>query len=245
MIGKIDHIGIAVSSLESGLAFWAESLGLEVEGMETVESEQVKTAFLAIGESRIELLEAHGRGGAVARFLEKHGPGVHHITLSVESLDTALAHLTQRGIRPVGELPRTGASGRRVAFLHPRSCGGVLLELVERPASARKRAASQLAPGAAVLLYLRDPQEKQWGVLRRLDANGVVLEGVDLASFEDWIAQIERGEASVVGPSVTFVPTTRLEKILLDRSSGDLPSLADRFLRRTGRTVQQVLDAID
>jgi len=241
MICKIDHIGVAVTSLESALAFWADSLGLQVEGMETVESEQVKSAFLTVGESRIELLEPHGEGGAVARFLDKRGGGVHHVTFSVTDLDAALAHLRQREVRLVGEAPRVGAGGHRVAFLHPASCGGVLVELLERPALPCKPAAAPLAPGAAVLLYLRDPQEKQWGVLRSLDANGVVIEGVDLASFEDWIAQIERDEASVVGPSVVFVPTTRIEKILLDRSSGDLPSLAERFERRTGKSVQQVL----
>jgi methylmalonyl-CoA/ethylmalonyl-CoA epimerase len=243
MICKIDHIGVAVASLESALAFWADSLGLQVEGMESVESEQVKTAFLKVGESRIELLEPQGEGGAVGRFLDKRGGGVHHITFSVTDLDAALAHLRQREVRLVGEAPRVGAGGHRVAFLHPASCGGVLVELVERPAPPRsKSVAAPLAPGAAVLLYLRDPQEKQWGVLRSLDANGVVIEGVDLASFEDWIAQIERNEASIVGPSVVFVPTSRMEKILLDRSSGDLPSLAERFERRTGKTVQQVLD---
>ena len=80
-----------------------------------------------------------------------------------------------------------------------------------------------MGPGSTVLLYLREPQEKLWGVLRKLDPSGVVLEGIDLASFDDWIAQIERQEESVVGPSVLFVPMGRLEKILLDRSSGSLP----------------------
>jgi hypothetical protein len=92
-----------------------------------------------------------------------------------------------------------------------------------------------------VLLYLHQPQEKLWGVLRRLDATGVLLEGIDLASFDDWVAQLERAETSVVGASLVFIPMTRLERILLDRSSGDIPSLAERFEQRTGRTVQEVL----
>jgi hypothetical protein len=102
-----------------------------------------------------------------------------------------------------------------------------------------------IAPGASVLLYLREPQEKMWGVLRRLDPAGVVAEGIDLASFDDWLAQIERREESVVGPSVLLIPMGRLEKILLDRSSGHLPSLAERFERRVGKTVQEVMDEID
>ena len=92
-----------------------------------------------------------------------------------------------------------------------------------------------------MLLYLRDPQEKLWGVLRRLDASGVVIQGIDLGSFDDWLAQLEKADENVVGPSVLFVPMGRLEKVLLDRSSGELPSLAERFLRRTGRTVHEVL----
>jgi hypothetical protein len=128
-----------------------------------------------------------------------------------------------------------------VAFLHPKGTGGVLLELVQE--RARAAALNEFAPGAAVLVYVREPQEKLWGVLRRLDATGVVVEGIDLASFDDWIAQIEREETSVVGPSLLFLPANRLEKVVLDRSCGDLPSLAQRFARRIGRTVQEVLDA--
>jgi hypothetical protein len=126
-----------------------------------------------------------------------------------------------------------------VAFLHPASTGGVLVELTDagRPAQPR-----DIVPGQPVLAYLREPQEKLWGVLRRLDAAGLLLEGIDLTSFDDWVAQIERGEDSVVGPSVLFVPALRLEKVLLDRSSGKLPSLADRFRARTGRDVHDVLD---
>jgi hypothetical protein len=95
----------------------------------------------------------------------------------------------------------------------------------------------------AVLAYLREPTEKLWGVLRRLDPAGVTIEGVDLASFDDWVAQVERQEDAVVGPSILFVPMARVEKVLLDRPSGNLPSLAERFERRTGRRVQDVLDA--
>ena len=105
----------------------------------------------------------------------------------------------------------------------------------------KRRPGRDIRPGSAILLYLREPQEKLWGVLHRLDASGVVVEGIDLSSFDDWVAQIERGEENVVGPSVLFVPMGRLEKMLLDRASGELPSLAQRFERRAGRTVQEVL----
>ncbi|MDX1390348.1 MAG: hypothetical protein R3344_14250, partial [Acidobacteriota bacterium] len=96
-------------------------------------------------------------------------------------------------------------------------------------------------PGKPVLVYLREPQEKLWGVLRRLDAAGVMVEGIDLTSFDDWVAQVESGEDNIVGPSVLFIPMTRVEKVLLDRPSGELPSLAERFQRRTGRPVEQFL----
>jgi len=239
MIKKIDHIGIAVDTLEGRLPFWADALGLEVSGIETVASEQVKVAFLEAGSSRIELLEPTTESSAVARHLDKRGAGVHHLTLEVCDLSGALERLRARGVEIVGEAPRIGAGGRKVAFIHPKSSGGVLVELVA--ASGSPRQSSQLEQGSSVLLYLHDPQEKLWGVLRRLDSTGVVLEGIDLGSFDDWVAQIEREDQSIVGPSVLFVPMVRLEKILLDRSSGDLPSLAERFERRTGRSVQEVL----
>jgi hypothetical protein len=136
----------------------------------------------------------------------------------------------------LGEGPRAGAGGRRIAFIHPKAAGGVLLELVEgqgtRPA---------FEPGQAIVLYLREPHEKLWGVLRRIDASGIVVEGLDLGSFDDWIRQVASGEPLVIGPATLFMPMLRVERLLLDEASGELPSLAERFLRRTGRSVQQVL----
>jgi methylmalonyl-CoA/ethylmalonyl-CoA epimerase len=237
MITKIDHVGIAVEKLASRLPFWAEALGLDVAAIETVESEKVRVAFLPTGESTIELLEPTDKGSTVARFLAKRGEGIHHLTLAVDDLDGTLERLAQREVRILGGGARRGAGERAVAFLDPKGTGGVLIELVERRASG----GGAISPGSTVLLYLREPQEKLWGVLRRLDGAGVVIEGIDLSSFDDWVAQIERGEESVVGPSVLFLPMTRLERILLDRSSGHLPSLAERFERRTGRTVGEVL----
>lgn len=242
MIRKIDHVGIAVTSLEGRLPFWAEALGLGVSAIETVDSEQVKVAFLSAGPSRVELLEPTGDSSPVSRFLDKRGEGIHHLTFEVDDIDAALTRLREREVAILGDAARPGAEGTRVAFLHPQATGGVLVELVERrDAPVARTAETRIAPGNPVLLYLRDPQEKLWGVLGRLDAAGAVLEGIDLGSFDDWVAQIERREESVVGPSQLFVPMGRVEKILLDRSSGDLPSLAQRFERRTGRTVQAVV----
>ena len=240
MIRRIAHLGIAVQTLEERLTFWAKALGLPVAGIETVESEQVKVALLPAGESRIELIEPTARGSTVGKYLARHGEGLHHLALEVEDLPGLVELLREKGVALVGDAPRPGAGGSSVAFVHPKASGGVLLELVQAD-PAGEAARPEIAPGATVLLYVREPQEKLWGVLRRLDASGVMLEGIDLASFDDWVAQIERGEESVVGPSLLFMPMARLEKILLDRSSGHLPSLAERFERRTGRRVQDVL----
>ncbi len=240
MILNLDHIGIAVASLEAGLPVWAQALGLEVAGIETVNNEKVKIAFLSAGSSRIELLEPTDSSSPVAGFLRKRGEGIHHLTLAVSDLDGLLDRLRERGVSILGDASRPGAAGSRVAFLHPRTAGGVLIELVER-SSVESAGETEISRGSAVLVYLREPQEKLWGVLRRLDMAGVVLEGIDLNSFDDWVQQIERDEESVVGPSVLFVPMVRVEKILLDRPSGHLPSLAERFERRTGRSVQSVL----
>ncbi|MCP3980030.1 MAG: methylmalonyl-CoA epimerase [bacterium] len=240
MIRRIDHIGIAVDELEKSLPFWAEALGLDVEDIETVPAEKVKVAFLPVGKARIELLEATDEDSTVARYVAKRGGGIHHLTFEVDDLGAALTRLHEHGAQILGEAPRIGAGGHRVAFVHPKSTGGVLLELVERRATT-EALGLDIRPGVPILLYLRDPQEKLWGVLGRLDTAGVVLHGIDLSSFDDWVAQIERDEESVVGPSILFVPMGRVEKILLDRASGHLPSLADRFERRTGRRLNEVL----
>lgn len=128
---KISHIGIAVTSIDEALPFYTEVLGLELEGTEVVEEQKVKVAFLAIGESRIELLEPTAPDSPVAKFLEKHGPGVHHLAYQVEGLEERLAALKGQGVRLIDETPRTGAHHTRIAFLHPKASGGVLTELCE------------------------------------------------------------------------------------------------------------------
>ncbi len=238
MIVKLDHIGIAVRSMDERLRFWNGALRLPIGETEIVETEGVRATFLPVGDTRLELLEPTREDSAISKFIAKRGEGINHLTLEVESLDRALEVVRAAGVDVVGEAPRPGAAGSRVAFLHPRSCGGVLVELVQKTRPTRDR---DIVPGETVLAYLRDPAEKLWGVLRRLDGSGLVIEGIDLSSFDDWTAQIQQDEESIVGPSVLFVPIGRVERLLLDRSSGKLPSLAERFRNLTGRRVQDVL----
>lgn len=133
---KIDHIGIATRGIQDAMAFYLDSLGLHVAGTEEVAEQKVRVAMIPIGESRIELLEATSADSPIARFLEKRGPGIHHIAVRVDDIDVALAELKQKGARLIDEEPRKGAGGCLVAFVHPSSTGGVLLELVEYPADS-------------------------------------------------------------------------------------------------------------
>jgi methylmalonyl-CoA/ethylmalonyl-CoA epimerase len=236
---RVHHIAIAVRSLDEALDFWRGALGLVPEKTEEVSSEGVKLAVVRAGGCRIELLEPMGSGSPVASFLDKRGGGLHHVSFEVADLEAAISKLRQCGVRFAGQAPRPGAGGARIAFVHPSAAGGVLVELVE----ARPARGGEIGPGAVVLVYLKDPQEKLWGILRKIEPSGVVFEGIELASFDDWLAQIERGDPDAVGPSTLFVPMGRIEKILLDRPSGPLPSLAERFSRRTGRSLEDVLSA--
>lgn len=129
---NIDHIGIAVSSIQAALDFWEKQLGVELHGVETVEEQKVKTAFLPVDDTEIELLEATDPESPVAKFIEKKGEGVHHIAIRVDNLEAALATMKERGVRLIDEKPRLGAGGAKIAFLHPKSTGGVLVELCER-----------------------------------------------------------------------------------------------------------------
>lgn len=126
---KIDHLGIAVPDLESALAAY-EALGFRVEARHEVPTEKVRTAFLPVGESHLELLEPTDPASAIARFLEKRS-GLHHVCVAVRDLDAALAEMRSRGVPLIDQTPRVGAGGCRVAFIHPKGAGGVLLELKE------------------------------------------------------------------------------------------------------------------
>jgi methylmalonyl-CoA/ethylmalonyl-CoA epimerase len=127
---KIDHLGIAVPSLAEAVKAY-EALGFRVQSTEDVPTEKVRVAFLPVGESRLELLEPTEPGSVIAKFLEKRS-GLHHVCILVEDIDAALAELRSRGVALIDEKPRPGAGGSRVAFVHPRSVGGVLLELKEQ-----------------------------------------------------------------------------------------------------------------
>jgi methylmalonyl-CoA/ethylmalonyl-CoA epimerase len=130
---KIDHLGIAVRSIEESVAFYRDGLGLELGGVETVADQGARVALLAVGESRIELLEPVSDDSVVGRFLAKRGEGLHHICYEVEDLRGKLEELRSRGARVLDGYPRRGAEGKLVAFLHPASANGVLVELCEKP----------------------------------------------------------------------------------------------------------------
>lgn len=129
---KIDHLGIAVNSIESGQNFWKDILGLEFEGSETVEEQKVTTAFFPVGESEVELLESTDPDGPIARYLEKKGEGIQHVAFRVDNVEASLKELKDKGIKLIDEKPRKGAGGAKIAFLHPKSTNGVLIELCER-----------------------------------------------------------------------------------------------------------------
>jgi methylmalonyl-CoA/ethylmalonyl-CoA epimerase len=128
---RIDHIGIATRGIEESLGFWRDALGLEVKHTETVAEQGVRVAMLPVGEPRVELLEPTGPDTPVAKFLEKRGPGIHHVAVRVGDIRAALARLKAAGARLIDEEPRVGAGGCLVAFVHPATSGGVLLELVQ------------------------------------------------------------------------------------------------------------------
>jgi methylmalonyl-CoA/ethylmalonyl-CoA epimerase len=126
---KLDHIGIAVKSLDAAKVY--ETLGLTIDHVETVETQKVKTAFLSAGDSQLELLEPTGPDSTVAKFIEKRGEGIHHICLRVDDIEAHLENLKAQGYRLINEAPVPGAHGCRVAFLHPAAGNGVLIELSE------------------------------------------------------------------------------------------------------------------
>ncbi len=129
---KIDHLGIAVNSIEEGKNLWTDVLGLEFEGSETVTEQKVTTAFFPVGESEVELLESTAPDGPIAKYLEKKGQGVQHVALRVADIEAALAELKEKGVKLIDQVPRIGAGGAKIAFLHPKATMGVLVELCQR-----------------------------------------------------------------------------------------------------------------
>lgn len=132
MVGKVDHIGIAVENLEEALKFYEDVLGIKCVAEEVVEEQKVRTAFLPLGDTEIELLESTSDDGPIAKFIEKKGEGIQHIAYRVDDIEKALEELEAKGIRLIDEKPRIGAGGAKIAFLHPKSTFGVLIEICQR-----------------------------------------------------------------------------------------------------------------
>jgi LAO/AO transport system kinase len=153
---RLDHIGIAVKDLPAVLSFYRDGLGLEIEGSEEVPSQHVRAHFLSAGEARLELLDATSPESPIAKYLEKRGPGLHHLTLLVSDIEGAIAHLRSRNVRLIDERPRPGAEGALIAFVHPAATGGVLIELKQSRSAAHDRPAGG-----------QDPLQKDINEMRR------------------------------------------------------------------------------
>jgi methylmalonyl-CoA/ethylmalonyl-CoA epimerase len=129
---KVDHIGVAVKSIDDAKRLYSDLLGLSHAGSETVAEQKVTTAFFPVGDTEVELLESTAPDGPIAKYLEKRGEGVQHVAFRVENIEEALAELKAKGVQLIDEKPRRGAGGAKIAFLHPKSTYGVLVELCER-----------------------------------------------------------------------------------------------------------------
>ena len=136
MKAVLDHIGIAVKDLSAALAFYRDALGLDIEAPEEVASQRVRAHFVPVGEAKLELLEATAADSPIAKYVDKRGPGLHHITLRVDDIEAALAQLKAHGAKLIDEKPRPGAEGSLVAFVHPASAHGVLVELKQAAGAA-------------------------------------------------------------------------------------------------------------
>ena len=134
-LSHIEHIGIAVKSLEDAIPYYEEKLGLKCYAVEEVADQKVKTAFFKIGQTKIELLESTSPDGTIAKFIEKKGEGVHHIAFATNNLQEALNEVAEKGVQLIDKAPRKGAEGLNIAFLHPKSTLGVLTELCEDPSN--------------------------------------------------------------------------------------------------------------
>lgn len=131
-VSKIEHLGIAVSNLQEAIPYWENVLGLKCYNIEEVADQKVRTAFFMVGETKIELLEPTSPESTVAKFIETRGEGFHHVAYAVEDIEGALAEAEAKGVRLIDKTPRKGAEGLTIAFLHPKSTGGVLTELCEK-----------------------------------------------------------------------------------------------------------------
>lgn len=131
IIKKIDHVAIVVPDIENALGFWRDALGLELSHVEEVQEQETLVAFLPTGGSEVELVQPTSDSSGMARYMLKRGPGMHHICFEVENIEEILAHLKDKGVQLINEEPTVGAGGKKIAFIHPKSTGGVLVELYE------------------------------------------------------------------------------------------------------------------
>lgn len=129
---KLDHVGIAVENLEESIGFYRDVLGLDLANIEVVEEQKVKVAFLPLGDTEIELLESTSDDGPIAKYIARNGAGVQHLAFQVENIEEAIADMQEKGMRMIDEMPRYGAGGAKIAFMHPKSSYRVLVELCER-----------------------------------------------------------------------------------------------------------------
>ncbi len=129
---KLDHVGIAVKNLDETIGFYKDVLGLELADVEVVEEQKVKVAFLPVGDTEVELLESTSDDGPIAKYIERNGEGVQHLAFLVENIEEAIAEMQEKGMRMIDEMPRYGAGGAKIAFMHPKSSYRVLVELCER-----------------------------------------------------------------------------------------------------------------
>jgi methylmalonyl-CoA epimerase len=193
----LDHIGIAVADLPAALAFYRDVLGLHVEPPEEVASQRVRAHFIAVGESRLELLEPTAPDSPIARFVEKRGPGLHHITLRVDDIGAALSILKTRGAKVIDEQPRAGAEGALVAFIHPTAAHGVLVELKQSSAGGPARAAA--GPTQAV--------SRETAPAKRMDAvTRHVVGDLELISVCDGFFKLDGGAMFGVVPKTLWAP---------------------------------------
>lgn len=203
----LDHVGIAVRDVNEALAFYRDALGLEVAGTEDVTSQRVRAHFVRAGDSALELLEGTAADSPITKYVEKRGPGLHHVTLRVEDIASALAHLKARGVRLIDEQPRPGAEGATVAFIHPSAAHGVLVELKQLGRDAGRHSA---APGVPPTFVPPDVDAQR---IQRF-----TLGNFDLVSLYDGFLRLDGGSMFGVVPRTLWssrVPSDDRNRILL------------------------------